>query len=66
MNTLTIYPLTTEPLSVAGAGTVRGRSRHDLDAADRQMAHLRTFQTEPHSKLSQRLVNECAAGLPFE
>src|SRR5690348_11687118 len=27
----------------------------------RQMAHLRTFQTGPHSALSQRLLNECAA-----
>lgn len=31
------------------------------NAADRQMAHLRTFQTGPHSALSQRLLNECAA-----
>ena len=31
------------------------------NAADRQMAHLRTFQTGPHSSLSQRLLNECSA-----
>lgn len=31
------------------------------NAADRQMAHLRTFQTGSHSKLSQKLLNECAA-----
>ncbi|HVX14492.1 MAG TPA: hypothetical protein VHC22_25115 [Pirellulales bacterium] len=30
-------------------------------AADRQMSHLRTFQTGPHSAHSQRLLNECAA-----
>src|SRR5690242_20557156 len=30
-------------------------------AADRQMAHLRTFQTGPHSALSQKLLNELAA-----
>lgn len=30
-------------------------------AADRQMAHLRTFQTGPHSAVSQKLLNECAA-----
>jgi len=30
-------------------------------AADRQMSHLRTFQTGPHSRLSQRLLNEVAA-----
>jgi len=30
-------------------------------AADRQMAHLRTFQTGPHSAESQRLLNEAAA-----
>lgn len=29
-------------------------------AADRQMAHLRTFQNGGHSKLSQRLLNEVA------
>lgn len=31
------------------------------NAADRQMAHLRTFQAGTHSELSQRLLNECAA-----
>jgi len=31
------------------------------NAADRQMAHLRTFQTGPHSALSQQLLNECSA-----
>lgn len=31
------------------------------NAADRQMAYLRTFQTGPHSPLSQRLLNEVAA-----
>ena len=30
-------------------------------AADRQMAHLRTFQAGPHGKDSQRLLNEVAA-----
>lgn len=30
-------------------------------AADRQMAHLRTFQVGPHAALSQRLLNEVAA-----
>jgi formylglycine-generating enzyme required for sulfatase activity len=30
-------------------------------AADRQMAHLRTFQTGRHTALSQRLLNEVAA-----
>ena len=28
------------------------------NAADRQMAHLRTFQTGPHGELSQKLLNE--------
>lgn len=31
------------------------------NAADRQMAHLRTFQNGPHSALSQKLLNECSA-----
>jgi hypothetical protein len=31
------------------------------NAADRQMAHLRTFQTGPHSAQSQKLLNECSA-----
>ena len=30
-------------------------------AADRQMAHLRTFQTGPHAEWSQRLLNQVAA-----
>jgi hypothetical protein len=30
-------------------------------AADRQMAHLRTFQTGPHSADSQKLLNEVSA-----
>jgi tetratricopeptide (TPR) repeat protein len=30
-------------------------------AADRQMAHLRTFQVGPHAVISQRLLNEVAA-----
>lgn len=30
-------------------------------AADRQMAHLRTFQAGPNSAHSQKLLNECAA-----
>lgn len=30
-------------------------------AANRQMAHLRTYQTGPHAELSQRLLNEVAA-----
>jgi hypothetical protein len=37
----------------------------DLDvidhAADRQMAHVRTFQTGPHRALSQQILNELAA-----
>ena len=37
-------------------------------AADRQMGHLRTYQTGKHADLSQRLLDEVAAaqGLPFE
>ncbi len=31
------------------------------NAADRQMAHLRTFQTGPHAALSQKLLNEVSA-----
>ncbi len=31
------------------------------NAADRQMAYLRTFQTGPHAAMSQRLLNEVAA-----
>jgi hypothetical protein len=31
------------------------------NAADRQMAHVRTFQTGPHSALSQKLLNEISA-----
>lgn len=42
-----------------------GRFEEDADtisnAADRQMAHVRTFQTGPHSALSQKLLNEIAA-----
>ena len=34
-------------------------------AADRQMAHLRTFQSGKHSALSQRLLNEVAAAKVF-
>jgi hypothetical protein len=38
---------------------------HDRDviegAADRQMAHVRTFQSGPHSALSQKLLNELSA-----
>ena len=30
-------------------------------AADRQMGHLRTFQTGKHTNLSQKLLNEVAA-----
>src|SRR3990167_1102827 len=30
-------------------------------AADRQMAHLRTFQVGPHAAVSQRLLNEVAS-----
>ena len=30
-------------------------------AADRQMGHVRTFQTGPHSTLSQKLLNELSA-----
>ncbi|HQU46303.1 MAG TPA: hypothetical protein PK867_26085, partial [Pirellulales bacterium] len=42
-----------------------GRFEDDPDtisnAADRQMAHVRTFQTGPHSAVSQKLLNEIAA-----
>lgn len=42
-----------------------GRFEDDADtisnAADRQMAHVRTFQTGPHSGVSQKLLNEIAA-----
>src|SRR5690348_8248649 len=31
------------------------------NAADRQMAHVRTFQTGPHSVDSQRILNELSA-----
>ena len=31
------------------------------NAADRQMAHIRTFQAGPHSALSQKLLNELSA-----
>ena len=31
------------------------------NAADQRMAHLRTFQTGPNGRLSQRLLNEVAA-----
>jgi formylglycine-generating enzyme required for sulfatase activity len=31
------------------------------DAADRQMAHVRTYQLGPHSALSQRVLNELGA-----
>ena len=31
------------------------------NAADRQMAHLRTFQSGKHGELTQRIVNEVAA-----
>lgn len=42
-----------------------GRFEDDPDtisnAADRQMAHLRTFQAGPHSAISQKLLNEISA-----
>jgi len=42
-----------------------GRFEDDADtisnAADRQMAHVRTFQTGAHSAVSQKLLNEIAA-----
>ena len=40
-------------------------SDHDVisNAADRQMAHVRTFQSGSYSQLSQRLLNELAAAL---
>lgn len=42
-----------------------GRFEDDADtidsAADRQMGHVRTFQTGPHSALSQKLLNEISA-----
>jgi hypothetical protein len=42
-----------------------GRFEDDLDtisnAADRQMAHVRTFQAGPHSAVSQKLLNEISA-----
>ncbi|HVW38074.1 MAG TPA: hypothetical protein VHB99_12240, partial [Pirellulales bacterium] len=31
------------------------------NAADRQMSHVRTFQSGPHSALSQKLLNELSA-----
>lgn len=41
------------------------RFERDVDvianAADRQMAHVRTFQSGPHAKESQQLLNELAA-----
>jgi hypothetical protein len=33
------------------------------NAADRQMAHVRTFQAGPHSADSQKLLNELSAAL---
>ena len=31
------------------------------NAADRQIAHVRTFQTDPHAALAERLLGELAA-----
>ncbi|HEX7377054.1 MAG TPA: PA14 domain-containing protein [Pirellulales bacterium] len=44
-----------------GVGTFEDDPDTIAIAADRQMAHLRTFQAGPHSALTQKLLNECAA-----
>jgi hypothetical protein len=49
-----------EPLPAAGNRSIYGRSRRIENAADRQMAHVRSFQSGKNSDLSQRLLNEIA------
>jgi hypothetical protein len=44
-----------------GVGLFEDDADTIASAADRQMAHVRTFQTGPHSALSQKLLNELAA-----
>ena len=44
-----------------GIALLEGNADVIATAADRQMAHLRTFQSGKHSALSQRLLNEVAA-----
>ena len=44
-----------------GVGAFEDDADTIASAADRQMAHLRTFQTGPHSELSQKLLNELSA-----
>ncbi len=60
---LSIPPSEQPPHHYRLLGTVLFEDDPDTiaNAADRQMAHLRTFQTGPHSADSQRLLNEVAA-----
>ncbi|MGH7136958.1 MAG: hypothetical protein ACREHD_14555, partial [Pirellulales bacterium] len=44
-----------------GIGLFEDDSDTIANAADRQMAHIRTFQAGPHSAVSQKLLNELAA-----
>jgi formylglycine-generating enzyme required for sulfatase activity len=44
-----------------GIASFEGKAAVIQNAADRQMAHLRTFQTGKHAVESQRLLNEIAA-----
>ncbi len=41
-----------------GVGTFEDDPDTIAIAADRQMAHLRTFQAGPHSALTQKLLND--------
>lgn len=60
---LGILPTEQPPDHYRLLGIVRFEDDADTisNAADRQMAHVRTFQTGPHSALSQKLLNEIAA-----
>jgi hypothetical protein len=60
---LGILPAEQPPDHYRLLGIVRFEDDRDTisNAADRQMAHVRTFQTGPHSSLSQKLLNEIAA-----
>ncbi|HET6879142.1 MAG TPA: DUF1080 domain-containing protein [Pirellulales bacterium] len=60
---LGILPAEQPPDHYRLLGIVRFEDDADTisNAADRQMAHVRTFQTGPHSVLSQKLLNEIAA-----
>ena len=49
------------PLPAARRGDLRDDPEVLQNAADRQMAHVRTFQTGRHSAESQQLLNELAA-----